>query len=83
MNEHEPSTLRWLWKFGLVRSLLAGTLTAVTLAMAAFGMDVAPEQWSLLQLVLAFYFAGAVAQGAAAQGAAAARSDGRDQGGSG
>lgn len=87
-TQSEPkgdSTLRWLWRFGLVRSLLALTFTVVTLTQTA--LEQLPEptdrQWDLLGIILAFYFATAGAQGVAAQTAKAIRGEDGKEGGAG
>ena len=69
----KDSTLRWLWRFGLVRSTIAWTFTAVTLLQSAIAQlpDPSDKQWDLLQLIIAFYFVAATAQGVASQTAAA------------
>ncbi len=68
----EESTFRWLWRFGLVRSVLAIGFIGVTLLQAAFEQlpDPSEQQWNLAELAFVFYFATAAAQGIAAQTAA-------------
>lgn len=85
MEQTGDSTLRWLWRFGLVRSLIAGAFTLVTLLQAAVEQlpDPAGEQWNLFGVIIAFYFATAGAQGVAAQTAAAVKGTDEKQGGSG
>ena len=48
--------LEFLWNNGLVRAILAGTIVIGTLAMAALGIPVSPEQWTLAAVVGGYYF---------------------------
>ncbi len=69
----EESTFRWLWRFGLVRSVPAIGFIGMTLLQAALEVlpDPSEQQWNLAELAFVFYFANAAAQGIAAQGIAA------------
>ena len=68
----EESTFRWLWRFGLVRSVLAIGFIGMTLLQSALEVlpDPSDQQWNLAELAFVFYFATAAAQGIAAQTAA-------------
>jgi hypothetical protein len=82
----EESTFRWLWRFGLVRSVLAIGFIGMTLLQSALDIlpDPSEQQWNLAELAFMFYFATAAAQGIAAQAAAqVAGSTERREGGSG
>ena len=82
----EESTFRWLWRFGLVRSVLAIGFIGMTLLQSALEVlpDPSEQQWNLAELAFVFYFATAAAQGIAAQTAAQVRdSTERREGGSG
>jgi hypothetical protein len=82
----EESTFRWLWRFGLVRSVLAIGFIGVTLLQSALEVlpDPSDQQWNLAELAFVFYFATAAAQGIAAQTAAqVSGSVERKEGGSG
>ena len=81
----EESTFRWLWRFGLVRPVLAIGFIGMTLLQSALELlpDPSDQQWNLAELAFVFYFA-AAAQGIAAQTAAQVReSTERREGGSG
>ena len=83
---HEESTFRWLWRFGLVRSVLAIGFIGMTLLQSALEVlpDPSEQQWNLAELAFVFYFATAAAQGIAAQTAAQVRDAAeRREGGSG
>ena len=71
----EESTFRWLWRFGLVRSVLAIGFIGMTLLQSALEVlpDPSEQQWNLAELAFVFYFATAAAQGIAAQTAAQVR----------
>jgi hypothetical protein len=82
----EESTFRWLWRFGLVRSVLAIGFIGITLLQSALEQlpDPSEQQWNLAELAFVFYFATAAAQGIAAQTAAQVTgSTERKEGGSG
>jgi hypothetical protein len=82
----EESTFRWLWRFGLVRSVLAIGFIGITLLQSALELlpDPSEQQWNLAELAFVFYFATAAAQGVAAQTAAQVRDvTERREGGSG
>ena len=82
----EESTFRWLWRFGLVRSVLAIGFIGATLLQSALEVlpDPSEQQWNLAELAFVFYFATAAAQGIAAQTAAqVSGSTERKEGGSG
>ena len=71
----DESTFRWLWRFGLVRSVLAIGFIGVTLLQSALEFLPHPseQQWNLAELAFVFYIATAAAQGIAAQTAAQVR----------
>ena len=78
--------VRWLWRFGLVRSVLAIGFIGMTLLQSALEVlpDPSEQQWNLAELAFVFYFATAAAQGVAAQTAAQVRdATERREGGSG
>ncbi len=83
----EESTFRWLWRFGLVRSVLAiGFIGVALLQVGAREVlpDPSEQQWNLAELAFVFYFATAAAQGIAAQTAAQVQdATERNEGGSG
>lgn len=82
----EEWKFRWLWRFGLVRSVLAIGFIGVTLLQSALEQlpDPSEQQWNLAELAFVFYFATAAAQGIAAQTAVQVRDASvRREGGSG
>jgi hypothetical protein len=81
----EESTSRWLWHFGLVRSVLAIGFIGMTRLQSPLQIlpDPSEQQWNLAELAFVFCFATA-AQGIAAQTAAqVSGSTERREGGSG
>ena len=55
----EESTFGWLWRFGLVRSVLAIGFIGMTLLQSALEIlpDPSEQQWNLAELAFVFYFA--------------------------